>query len=68
MSSCLCIPNPTARSWAAKWYNRCIGHLQKARLVFRRCFISKADNEFKIKSLYKNDLILNVATKLKENL
>jgi len=35
-------------------------------VIFSASLISIADNEFKIKSLYNNDLILNIALKSKE--
>ena len=35
-------------------------------VTFSTSLISIADNEFKIKSLYSNDLILNIASKSKE--
>ena len=35
-------------------------------VTFSASLISIADNEFKIKSLYSNDLILNIAVKSKE--
>jgi len=35
-------------------------------VTFSASLISIADNEFKIKSLYNNDLILNIALKSKE--
>ena len=42
-----------------------LGMSQKL-VTFSTSPISIADNEFKIKSLYNNDLILNIAVKSKE--
>ena len=42
-----------------------VGMSQKL-VTFSTSLISIADNEFKIKSLYSNDLILNIASKSKE--
>ena len=40
--------------------------LSQKSIAFSLSLISIADNEFKIKSLYNNDLILNIAVKSKE--
>ena len=40
--------------------------MSQKSVTFSTSLISIADNEFKIKSLYNNDLILNIALKSKE--
>jgi len=42
--------------------------MSQKSVTFSASPISIADNEFKIKSLYSDDLILNIASKSKGNL